>query len=200
MVNHRDAYLLTTDPTSNRTIYSKDVLGDIGFTVHVVQHTPHTDPVVSNRISMMNIYNMIQQGDKAYAYVFEDDIDVHEEITLDEIIMYERLSDKFFYLGICEDWGKSTTGNTGHSVRSHNVVSISGNVRGLHAMGLSKTGARDLLQFSHTSQHVYMDMVLEDFTRIYPANVVRYDLQSYIPGHRGMFFQARDKFPTTIHV
>lgn len=199
MTIKRIAYLLSTDFTSSRTIFSKDILNSIGFTVILIQHISHEDHVLSNRISMMNIYKIIQQGDQDYAYVFEDDINLHEKITLDELKQYELISDKFFYLGICENFSKSTIKNTTHVINSYNVFSISGNVRGLHAICLSKHGAKELLQFSHVSSYKYMDMVLEDFTRLYPANIVRYDLQSKIKGHRGIFFQDRDKFPTTIN-
>ena len=40
--------------------------------------------------------------------------------------------------------------------------------------------------------------ILEKFTEIYPANVIRYDLESYIKGHRGLFFQDRNRFPSTM--
>jgi len=43
-----------------------------------------------------------------------------------------------------------------------------------------------------------MDVILEQVSRVCPANVCRYDLESYIPGHRGIFFQDRKKFPSTI--
>jgi|SaaInl5LU_22_DNA_1037371.scaffolds.fasta_scaffold02524_6 hypothetical protein len=198
MKTHRNAYILTTNPQSDRTVFSVKILKDVGFNVHLIQHIHHTNPVISNRISMQYIYDIIQNDVHPYAYVFEDDIDIHEKITMDEIIKYEKLSDKFFYLGICEDRGNSTVKDTYYSIYSHRVACISGNVRGLHAIGLSKEGARDLLEFSKDSPHVYMDMVLEDFSRRYPANIVRYDLQSNIHGHRGMFFQNRSRFPSTI--
>ena len=43
-----------------------------------------------------------------------------------------------------------------------------------------------------------MDIILEEFSQIHHPNLLRYDLESYIEGHRGIFFQDRDKFPTTI--
>ena len=194
----RHAYLLTTDTNSDRTLFSARVLKKIGFVVNIIQHTPHTNPVISNKLSMNNIYDIIVKSGLRYAYVFEDDIDIHENITLDELIMYEKISDQFFYLGICENKGPTTVTDTHYSVCSHKVMSISGNVRGLHAIGLSNSGAKNLLAFSRLSPHIYMDMVLEDFSKLHRANIVRYDLTSKIPGHRGLFFQARDKFPTTI--
>jgi hypothetical protein len=85
------------------------------------------------------------------------------------------------------------------TVEGKPVYVIKGAVRGLHAIGISKKGAKMLLDFSKnfTSQE-YMDMILEEFSQINPAPVIRFDLQSYIPGHRGIFFQDRKRFPSTI--
>ena len=96
----RHAYLLTTNLNSERTTYSIKILKKIGFIVFVVQHIPHRNPVISNRLSMKNIYEIIIRSGLSYAYVFEDDIDIHENITLDEIIKYEKLSDQFFRLSL----------------------------------------------------------------------------------------------------
>jgi len=149
---------------------------------------------------MQHIYEMIAKKEtkREHSYVFEDDINVHSQIALDEIIKYEILSQTFFYLGICEDRGKKTIKNTHYSVYGRPVISISGNVRGLHAIGISAEGAQELLDFINRSSHDYMDMILEDFSRQHPANVLRYDLQSNIHGHRGMFYQDRNRFPSTI--
>lgn len=198
MVDTRIAYLLTTNKESQRTLFSQQILTQIGFNVVLVQHNPHPNPVVSNKISMCHIYELIHNGAHEYAYVFEDDINILENISLSEIIKYEPISKMFFYLGICEDRGKSTIKDTMYSIHSHKVLSISGNVRGLHAIGLSKNGAKELLEFANQSNFVYMDMILEEFSKKYPANIVRYDMQSYIYGHRGVVFQDRLRFPSTI--
>jgi hypothetical protein len=195
---NRVAYLLTTNKESERTLFSQQILTQIGFNVVLVQHIPHQNPVLSNKISMCHIYELINNGANEYAYVFEDDINIIENISLSEIIKYEPISSKFFYLGICEDRGNSTIKDTMYSIHSHKVLSISGNVRGLHAIGLSKHGAKELIEFANESNFEYMDMVLEEFSKKYPANIVRYDLQSYIYGHRGVIFQDRLRFPSTI--
>ena len=87
-----------------------------------------------------------------------------------------------------------------HETKINNkpVTIVKGNVRGLHAIGLSKHGAMELYNFAKNSSECYMDTCLELFSVKYPANVVRYDLESYIPGHRGVIFQDRKRFPTTI--
>mgnify|MGYP003338293628 CR=1 FL=1 len=89
MTTIRNAYLLTTNSESERTTTRKKLLEEIGFTVNVVPHTPHTDPVISNRLSMMYIYNIIAKSSLEWAYVFEDDVEIHEKISLEEIIEYE---------------------------------------------------------------------------------------------------------------
>jgi hypothetical protein len=146
---------------------------------------------------MIHIYTIIKNSDEPYSYVFEDDINMIEKIELDEIIKYETISPIFFYLGVClinNDGIK----NTNIEINNHSVMNVSYNCRGLHAIGISKIGVKDLLQFIKQSSFNYMDMILEDFARQYPANIVRYDLESYIHQHRGILFQDRNKFPSTI--
>jgi hypothetical protein len=193
----RPAYLLTTNTTSERTVSSRNMLRAIGFTVIVVPHIPHSDKVLSNKLSMQHIYSLIRDGPDPYAYVFEDDINALFPITLDEIIQYEPISEQFFYLGMC-GYNGDTAQYTQLNINGHPVFRIAGNVRGLHAIGLSQTGAANLLQFSNNFDERYMDMILEEFTRKFPANIVRYDLESYIYGHRGVIFQDRAQFPSSI--
>ena len=196
-MKRRTAYLLTGNVESLRALFSKSVLEEIGFDVKCIIYTPNKDTITSNRISMQGIYRMICDSGEPYAYIFEDDIDLLEPIQLDEIIEYEAISERFFFLGICEV-NQEGTKNTGLRVNGHPVIQKSGNVRGHHAIGISKQGATELLAFSYTSKHNASDMILEDFTLLYPANVVRYDLQSYIRGHKGVVYQDRLRFPTTI--
>jgi hypothetical protein len=194
----RTAYLLTTNPTSERTLFSHQVLSQVGFRVVLVPHIPHEDKVVSNKISMQNIYRMIHEGEEEYAYVFEDDINLLEPISLQEIVEYESVSPVFVYLGVC-CYHKLKATRIHPDIAGHPVITVAGGVRGLHAIGLSKAGAQNLLEFSHGfPDEPYMDVILENFSIQHPANVVRFDLQSYIPGHRGVFFQDRRRFPSTI--
>lgn len=193
----RPAYLLTTNASSKRTIFSQNVLRTIGFTVIVVPHIPNKDKVLSNKLSMQHIYSLIRDGPDPYAYVFEDDINVLTPITLDEIIQYEAISEQFFYLEMC-GYNGNTAKYTKININGHQVFRIAGNVRGLHAIGLSQTGAINLLYMSKKLKQRYMDVILENFSRIFPANIVRYDLKSYIRGHRGAIFQDRRKFPSSI--
>ena len=199
-MNKRIAYLLTGDIHSDRAVFCKDILEKIGFDVEFIIYIPNDDKVLSNKISMQHIYELIVNMDNIqneFVYVFEDDINMLEPISLDEIIQYENISEMFFYLGICEVSSYSTI-NTNLLINNHLIYQKKGEVRGLHAIGLSKLGAKELLKFSKLSEQRYMDMILEEFSIIYPANVVRYDLSSYIPGHKGILFQDRNRFPTTI--
>ena len=192
---NRTAYVLTMDPLSERAIFSKQILENIGFHVVLVDVIRHPNKVISNKISMQSIYKTIAIHHE-YAYVFEDDLNIHEPIKLNEIIEYESISDMFFYLGMCEYTQPAK--HTGIKIKTHNVYSKQGYVRGLHAIGISNRGAKKLLSFSMKQSEEYMDIILEHFSLLYPANVVRYDLQSYIPGHRGILFQDRRRFPSQI--
>lgn len=198
----RFAYVLTLNTESDRARSCEDLLKKIGFIVTFVNVIPHADPVISNKKSMEHIYEMVRdlsQSDQEFSYIFEDDIATHSDIKLSEIVKYERLSDMFFYLGVCIPLDLPPSNQrTGYSILGYPVLSISGNVRGLHAIALSRRGARHLLDFAKNSTHNYMDMILNDFSLTHPANIVRYDLESYIPGHRGMFFQDRKKYPSSI--
>jgi hypothetical protein len=196
-MHKRTAFVLTADINSDRVIFSKKILEEIGFDVKVISCIVHNDKVASNKFSMQYIYSLIKDLDENYAYVFEDDINILEEIKLAEIIEYENISEMFFYLGLCEIPG-SYGNKTNIQIKNHPVFTKSGDVRCLHAIGLSKKGAAELLEFSKQSGRSYMDMILEDFSVLYPANVVRYDLESYISGHKGVIFQDRNVFPSNI--
>jgi hypothetical protein len=197
VLSMRNAYLLSYDVTSERSIFSQNVLTKIGFTVHVVPCIPHENPLVSNKLSMISIYKKIVEKDN-YAYIFEDDINIHEDITLDEIVEYEKISPLFFYLGLCENPSCLISSKKVAVINHHDVIQRTGNCRGLHAIGMSNQGARTFLKYIEYSHENYVDVLLDNFTLEHPANVVRYDLESYIVGHRGILFQDRKKFPSSI--
>lgn len=194
----RTAYLLTCNSNSPRTQFSKNVLERVGFSVTPINCLPNDDKVLSNKYSMLHIYDLIANGDDEWAYVFEDDVNVLEDITLDELIEYEKVSKQFFYLGVCI-YGDNKLTILPKPIRNNIVYNVKQYVRGLHAIALSKEGASNLLSFSNDyTDFRYMDMILEKFCERYTANVVRFDLESYISRHRGLFFQDRDRFPSSI--
>lgn len=193
---NRTAYLLTCDEKSERSVFSSSVLERIGFSVKPVSCEPDEDKVLSNKAGMRKIYESIANGEDEYCYVFEDDINTVEEIYLPEIVQYEKISEIFFYLGCCVHGGAS---DTGHRVEGHPVYSVSGGARCLHAIGLSRKWAGELVEFAYQSDISYMDVILERFSEIHPANVVRFDLCSpAAKDHRGIIFQDRDRHPSTI--
>jgi hypothetical protein len=197
----RTAYVLTVNESSERSQFSKNVLETVGFCVTFVNCIQHQNKVLSNKLSMLHIYEQIANGHDKWAYVFEDDINVLEPISLNEIIAYEQLTSVFLYLGVCIPHYFTEHNKVGcfSNVNGTSVSGISGAVRGLHAIGISKLGARMLLDFAeHFGGYEYMDMILEKFSEIHPAPVVRFDLESYIHGHKGVFFQDRNLFPSSI--
>jgi len=196
----RTAYLLTTNTTSERTLFSQDILQQIGFNVQIIQHTPHADAKVSNKLSMLGIYKTILNSDEEFAYVFEDDINMLEPITLDEIVNYEAISPRIFYLGCCVPYNNDTITATANTINNHTVFQVVGKIQGLHGIGLSKKGAEALLNFvqSNDDPNKCLDEIVGEFTAYNPAPILRYDLVSYIPSHRGIIFQDRNRFPSMI--
>lgn len=194
----RQSFLLTNNALSERTIFSKNILENVGFHVNLIHCIPNENRVLSNKISMQYIYKIIADGNDEWCYVFEDDINILQDIKIDEIIEYEKISNMFFYLGSCIPRESKREIHT-KKINNHAVAILKGNVRGLHAIGISKYGAKELLSFSENMpDYTYMDMILEKFSEKYHANVIRYDLESYIRGHRGIFFQDRIRFPSSI--
>lgn len=198
---NRNAYLLTTNKTSDRTRFSYDILKQIGFNVILIDCIPDSKKVLSNKISMQYIYELISNSNDEWSYVFEDDINILRPITLSEIIEYENISNKVFYLGLCKNIKKLNRNIilTDKIIQENKVYVTNGSCRGLHAIGLSKSGSKELLEYSRAHNHKkYMDMILEMFVKKNPANIVCYELESYIKGHRGVIFQDRKKFPSSI--
>jgi hypothetical protein len=194
----RNAYLLTCDPNSERTKFSKNILDELGFNVILFQAIPDSKPLLSHKQSMISIYNIIANDlSNEWSYIFEDDINKLEDIKLDEIIEYEKISNKFFYLGICK-YGEDTLCETEHTINNHKVYSVSGSVRGLHALSFSRVGMIDFIDFLKNFSLEYIDIILELYTLKNRSNVVRADLESYISGHRGIIFQDRNKFTSII--
>lgn len=198
----RKAYILTCNQESERSKFSKEVLDNVGFESIFFNCIPHKNKVLSNKISMLKIYENIANGEDDWVYVFEDDINILKPITILEIIEYENISPIFFYLGVCIPNYYNSKNNLViyyREINNSKIYGIKGGVRGLHAIAISKQGAKLLLDFAKEYEsYEYMDMILEKFSEKYPAPVINPELESYIYGHRGIFFQDRNKFPSTI--
>lgn len=200
----RTAYLLSYNPSADRTKFSYDLLNKIGFNVKIVKSIDNDCVLLSNRLSFEHIYNLILSSDDYWGYVFEDDINLIEDISLNEIIEYENISNYFFYLGCC---CKSHDGvrKTKYTINGHDVYSISGNARCLHGIGISKQGARTILNLSkawmpHIPTNKSFDNFFDDFTRSNPTNIIRYDLKSiWDKNHVGVLFQDRARFSSDVN-
>ena len=197
----RNAFLLTGDTVSKRYKFVSKLLTKIGFTVIPVIFIRLKKKVKSNKNSMMKIYKLISNSvpDNTWSYVFEDDINILDKnLKLNDIIKYESISTNLFYLGMCDAGGK-TWFKTKNKIDGRIVRQKRGGVRGLHAIALSKQGASSLYDFTKDLGHGYMDVFLEKYTLIHPANVMRSDLISPChPGHKGMFYQDRHAFRSLI--
>jgi len=195
----RSCYLLTGDRNSPRARASQRVLEKVGFKVNFFQFIPHQNKVLSNKISFLKIYELILAGQEEWVYVFEDDVNVLADVTLDELVEYEKISSRLFYLGACIPTGEEEKRFLPESVNGHQVAVVQGGVRGAHAIAFSKLGVAEILAFTNSVQTDYCDVMLEEFTKLHPANVVRYDLESPDEkSHRGLFFQDRLSFPSSI--
>jgi len=151
---------------------------------------------------MQAIYEIIINGQDEWGYVFEDDIGVWEDVQLKNIIPYENISKMIFYLGICESIpAKHSPSDI--KIDGYTVETVSENKSAcLHAIALSKDGAKELLEMSHNSSEEYMDVIVNQFAMKYKANIVRYDYELPITehnsGYRGLFYQDRNQFESTI--
>ena len=204
-MNKRNAYLLTVNEKSARTIFSKKILLDIGFNVIIFKAIPNKDKVLSNKISMQEIYKKIINSNQKWNYVFEDDINIRERIKLDHIIEYENISKKIIYLGfLSQHHGDSLSNNDYHyiinkKIRGNEIYKSKGKTRGLHAIGITRKGAKELLEFSKLYKgelNNYMDVILEKFTKNNHATLIFN--KKYDKYHRGLFYQDRTKFPSII--
>jgi hypothetical protein len=198
MVNRR-GYLLTTDASLPRIISSKGVLERVGFDVTTFKAIAGESSIHSNKNSLMRIIEAIRDGEDEWGYVFEDDIDILEPITLDEIAQYEAISAPFFFLGMCKVGYYGTVKPTRHSINGHLVCKVAGHVRGAHAFAFSRAGAAEFMHFAREfKDDPYFDRILDRFSFIHPASIVRFDLESYLDDHRGIFFQDRKRWEPVI--
>jgi hypothetical protein len=198
----RNAYLLQ-GPVENQPLrarLSRDLLIDIGFNVNVIDHIPNESAHLSNKLSVMHIFDLIQKSNEEWSYMFEDDVDTLEEITLEDIVEYENISEMFFYLGVCMASSRRLRASA-HKIKDDNVK-ITHNGRCIHAIAISKKGINEIIPFYKTHDHITCaDGILEGFSKKYPANVVRSHLVSpHNRGHRGVFFQDRRRFATQVWI
>jgi len=200
MNQSRNAYVLSCDFNSDRTNFSCDILENIGFNPVKIACAPHTNVITSNRLGHESIYQQISQSKDNWGYVFEDDINIIEDVKLDEVIEYEKISKNFFYLGCCINNPRETLKKTSLKIRNSYVYNVKGGSRCLHGIGISKEGCKNILNFSKTwRSRKPFDACMDAFVSIHSANIVRGDLQSPLNRrHFGFLYQDRLRFPTSI--
>ena len=195
----RKAYLLTCNENSDRAIFCKNLLTKIGFNVILFKAIPHEDPVISHKLSSLEIYRLISIGEDEWVYVFEDDINVHYEPTLEEIVEYEEINKEinegldFYYLGCCIH-PKYIYTISDIIINNHKIGIANGKQRGSHAMAFSKKGANEIFYIGSSSPLKDIDAIHDVYTSFYPTYVICCELESYIEGHIGLFYQDRKRF------
>lgn len=200
----RKAHVITTNTCSPRFMYSLKTLQKVGFS-KIIPIDPikygngdELSKVMSNKKTFLySLEKFINDRDE-WLYIFEDDIDAHNDVSMKDILELEKKSALFFYLGICFPINKS--------IRTPPSCG-----RCAHAMAFSKRGAQELLKFEKTStkklqtQNIarnepYFDVIIEGWCNENGKfNVLKQNKMSpENVGHRGAFFQARKQFPSTI--
>lgn len=221
----RTAHILTCDETSERAQHTASILSQIGFNV---VFDPVIDPLnidsfsnisdeservklikqhvsYSNRISMHTIFNNAIIGSDEWLYVFEDDISAVTDITLDEIIEYEEISDHLFYIGCCQHHKMMKPPfvyQTPHNINGYDVYKVS-RTNCLHAVAYKVSNLPYMLEYDydHTTgdyRKAYLDQIIGTFfIKNHHSNVVRWDEKSpLVQSQRGALYQDRVKFPS----
>jgi len=154
----RIAYLLTVDVNSPRTRRSQAILERVGFQVQLHIADIMDDKVLSNKFAQVAVYRKIISDDiRPWGYIFEDDIVLvgtsHNHIeneTIDFSVERDLVGPSgseasnlyFAYLGICRE-NKDAC-----------VEHCCG--RCAHAYGISKVGAKLLMEFGDKFQKQYV--------------------------------------------
>jgi len=197
----KNAYLLTANANSERTRHSMNTLTIAGFSVvlSMCEVVPDikSGMVWSNKNTFIRIIkHYIQSNSTAWLYLFEDDIDVLTNTSIQDIEQNLSESTLFTYLGICAPKTTPSGGKCG---------------RCAHAMRFSYAGSRDVLLFNTVSKHQlstgnipldepFFDVVVEGWCLVNGGfSVVHLELESpQDHRHNGLFFQNRDKFKSLI--
>ena len=198
----RVAHIISLDESRQRAQQTQKVLRYMGFETTIVtpKHFGHTrkDKTLSNKFAIIDAVEQIAKGNQPWGYVFEDDIYQHEASTLQlrDIIQAEESSKHFMYLGVCTA-GEAKSFMCG---------------RCAHAMGFSKDGAEEVLDFVQNSRPTlvtgnspvdeeYFDVIVEGWCALKGGFRVVGPLFPSSTGHvehYGALLQDRGKFPSEI--
>lgn len=199
----RKAFVITVDLDGPRARFARDVLSTVGFEVLLTRAVHDPDPVLSLKRTNMQLWEHIAThcAENEWMYIFEDDVNMLDKLTIAQLVPYERHAESagMFFLGCClRGWGGVI--DTPTLIDGHPVVHVRGHVRGAHAIGYSRTGARAILALAQTPEQTrerHVDIITEAFTTTVVGGVpvVRFDLHSDVDGHNGIVFQDRRRFP-----
>ena len=207
----RVAYVLSLNTTAERYGQTHDLLRRFGFDIEVVRPhffgTSRNEKTLSNKVALLTALERIHLGSKPWGYIFEDDITQHElsKESLKNLIVHERTSPLFQYLGVCTPKNKTPE------------RLMCG--RCAHAMGFSKQGAEEFLRFSRQSESINILDLYDHKSDIIPRQEVYFDklIEAWClqkggfpvlgplrksregdEGHFGTFIQDRTKFESYI--
>lgn len=203
MIPQRKAFVITVDLDGARARFARHVLTTVGFDVVLIKAVYDADPPVSLKRTHMQLWEHIAThcADDEWMYIFEDDVNVLESLTIAQLLSYERHAAPtgMFFLGCCMNKWNGVT-QTSTSIDGHAVHHVRGGVRGTHAIAYSKAGAQAMLAFAQRTDQArqrHVDVITEAFTTTFKDGVpvMRMDLHSDIHGHNGIVFQDRRRFP-----
>jgi len=159
----------------------------------------------SNKLALLNAVEQIKRGKDPWGYVFEDDITLneHSNASIRDIIRSERNTKHFQYLGVCLPQGQE--------------IKRTSCGRCAHAMGFSKQGANELLEFSEIrsavkprdrgetiipAQEPYLDVIVDHWCQhsggFTIAGLLTKSAKSAVEGHVNIFIQDRGEFQSVI--
>ena len=197
--NIRRAYMISTDKNSNRSLWSHKLLSSIGFNVQVIipDYNFKLEPAASLVLNVLNIFDICLSSSQDWCYIFEDDIDINKNVTLDELTKWETEASMLFYLGICLDGI-----NKKHQIDTKYGPQVSTCGHCTHAFVINKIGIHDFINKSFTKPKNYIDKMLLNWCKNKQFGFLVPELKSpsksKISGHVGYFYQNRQIFESGI--
>lgn len=189
----RNAYLLSTDHTSERALHSHSILSKLKFNVIKFDASIDADPFTSKTKNMQAILSEIISSKKRWSYIFEDGIQFWNYVHLKYLIAYEKHASRMFYLG-----AKSSEPpiKSEELANNQNVYRLTAdNVEFSHAFAISSTGAKLLLEAVESHFLAFDKILFQTFMEEQPI-IVDGDKKSFLDDtHYGLVFQDRLTFP-----
>lgn len=222
----RTGYLITVDRNAPRAINAAKVLQRSGFTVVAVTAIPAKSKRRSCRLTMSKALKLLIAADDEWGYIFQEDIARNEwTTTLPDIVNYEKADPDYVYLGVCMDWHGTPPSISSHHHSNEIGKYVVACGKCAHAQGVSKQGAKKILSWFKQQDDAYTQKAnsiagwdktpegeaagLDD--RSFDAPVMKMclkhggypvvknsEVSPWDRSHRGLFYQDRKEYPTTI--